>query len=113
MHITTLKILSKKLSPIGHTIKTGLAMLIPLLFIGSISVMLNSFPIPAYQSFLDTFLGGFLRDIINIIQMTTVGVLAIYMTIALNISYFTRIEEGQRPASHLVSMIGCLTGFFI
>ena len=37
----------------------------PILFIGSITVLINSFPIPAYQTFLDTFLGGALISWVN------------------------------------------------
>ena len=67
----------KKISVIGSIIKTSLAMVIPILFIGSITVLLNGFPIQAYQDFLDSFWGGALRKLIQIIQSSTVGNLAI------------------------------------
>ena len=88
-------------------------MVIPILFIGSITVLLNGFPIQAYQDFLDSFLGGALRNIIQIIQWTTVGNLAIYMTVALNLCYMNQAEEGQRLAFKFGSLLACLTGFFI
>ena len=71
----------KKLSAIAQTIKTSLAIVIPILFIGSITVLMNGFPIQGYQAFLDSFLGGALRKLIQIIQLTTVGILAVYLTI--------------------------------
>lgn len=83
----------KKISFIGNAIRMGLAMVLPVLFIGSMTVLLNGFPLLAYQDFLDTFLGGALRSILLILQVTTVGALAIYMTIALNISYMEQTEE--------------------
>jgi cellobiose-specific phosphotransferase system component IIC len=89
---------SKKISVIGSIIKTSLAMVIPILFIGSITVLLNGFPVQAYQDFLDSFWGGALRKLIQIIQSTTVGNLAIYMTVALNLCYMNQAEEGQRLA---------------
>ena len=103
----------KRLSVIAGTIRSGLAMVIPILFIGSITVMLNGFPVQAYQDFLDSFLGGALRDIIRTVQFTTVGVLAVYITLALNQSYINQTEEGLQPVFRFGSLLSCLTGFFI
>ncbi len=88
-------------------------MVIPILFVGSITVLLNGFPIQAYQDFLDSYLGGGLRSIILTVQRTTVGVLAVYITIALNYSYLSRTEKGPGTVSGLGSLLSCLTGFFI
>ncbi len=103
----------KRASFITRTIRMGLAMVVPVLFIGSITVLLNGFPVQAYQDFLDSFLSGALRNILRVVQVTTVGVLAVYMTIALNISYMNQTTEGERTVSGFVSLLGCLTGFFI
>ena len=94
-------------------IKASLAMVIPILFIGSITVLLNSFPIQGYQDFLNSFLGGALRSIILMIQYSTVGILAIYITVALNLSYMNQKDEGQRLVFRFGSLLGSLTGFFI
>ncbi len=102
-----------KASFIARTVRMGLAMVLPVLFIGSITVLLNGFPVQAYQDFLDSFLNGALRNILQILQVTTVGVLAVHMTIALNLSYRSQISEGGRQVSGLASLLGCLTGFFI
>ncbi len=103
----------KKAAFIAHTIKVSLAMVIPILFIGSLTVLLYGFPIQGYQTFLDTFLGGALRGIITIIQCTTLGVLAVHLTIALNFSYNNRKESSARLVSRMGSLLSCLTGFFI
>ena len=105
--------LQKKVSVITSTVKTSLAMVIPILFVGSITVMLNGFPIQGYQDFLNSFLGGALRSVIQTIQFTTVGILAIYLTIAINQCYIRQTEEGQRLVFGFSSLLGCLTGFFI
>ena len=86
-------------------------MVIPVLFIGSITVLLNGFPIMGYQIFLDTFMGGALRSIIGMVQRATIGILAVYITIALNISYVDQSEEGERTAFRFGSMMACLSGF--
>nr|MCR5053869.1 hypothetical protein [Lachnospiraceae bacterium] len=57
------------LSAIGRIIKLGLSMMIPILFIGSMTVLINGIPLQAYQDFLDTFMGGALRSIILLIQV--------------------------------------------
>ena len=102
-----------KLSDVGRTIKTGLAMVIPVLFIGSITVLLNGFPLQGYQDLLDSFLGGAIRKIIQIVQYSTVGTLAVYLTVTLNQSWINRTEEGSRLVYRIGSLLGCLTGFFI
>ena len=66
-----------------------------------------------YQDFLDSFFGGALRNIIQLLQFSTVGALAIYLTIALNISYTGQTEEGQRPVYRFGSLLCSLTGFLI
>lgn len=103
----------KKLSFIARTIKASLAMVIPILFIGSFAVMLNGFPVQAYQDFLDSFLGGALRAVLTAIQTTTVGVLAIYITVALNLSYMNQTEAGQRLVFRFGSLLCCINGFCI
>ncbi|MCR4787893.1 MAG: PTS transporter subunit EIIC [Lachnospiraceae bacterium] len=103
----------RKLSFVARTVKASLAMVIPILFIGSITVMLNGFPIQAYQDFLDSFLGGALRVIIQLIQVSTVGILAIYTTVAINVGYMNQTEEGERLVFRFGSLLGCLAGFFI
>ena len=105
--------LYKKAYFIAHTIKASLAMVIPVLFIGSFMVMLNGFPILPFQEFLDSFLGGALRVIILTVQQTTVGILAAYITIALNFSYMNQTEKGQGLVFRFGSLLGCLNGFFI
>ena len=103
----------KKLKFTAEMIKTGLAMVLPILFVGSFTVLLNGFPVQAYQDFLDTFLGGVLRTLIYAVQFPTIGVLAVYLTVALNLSYMNRAEEGQRSVLRFGSLMGCLTGYFI
>ena len=105
--------LIKKASGLARIIRTGLAMMIPVLFIGSVTVMLNGLPVQAYQDFLDSFLGGALRGIIRIIQYTTVGGLAVFITISLNLCYTNQSEEGQGLVSRFGSLLSSLTGYLI
>ncbi len=95
------------------TIRNGFMMIFPLIFIGSISVLLLNFPIPVYQEFISTFLDGAIRKLLDIVQLTTLGLLPIYMTISTNLSYTNSTEEGQRLISKLASLLSALTAFFI
>lgn len=103
----------KNISKIARIIKTSLAVMIPILFVGSITVLLNGFPVMPYQTFLDTFLGGVLRTIVQVVQQTTIGVLALYLTVAINLCYMNQAEEGQRTVSRFASMFACVSGFII
>ena len=103
----------KQAAVAAHTIKAGLAMIIPVLFIGSIAVLLNGFPLQSYQDFLDSFLGGAPRSIIITIQNSTIGSLAIYITIAISLSFMKQTGGSMKPVFRFGSVLGCLTGFFI
>ncbi len=103
----------RRIHNIAHIIKTGLEMVIPILFIGSIAVLLNEFPVKEYQNFLGSFMGGAIRSLFNTIQSTTTGLLAVYLTIALNQCYLSIREEGQRLMFRFGSLMGSLTAYFI
>ncbi len=105
--------LVKNINTITHSIRTSLAMVIPILFIGSMTVLLNGFPAQGYQDFLNAFLGGAIRNLIQSIQHATVGVLAVYITIALNLCYMNQTEEGERLVLRFGSLLCSLTGYFI
>ena len=107
------KEMTKSLSSIARTIKDSLAMVIPILFIGSFTVLLTSLPSMTYQNFMSSFMDGALMIIVVMIQKSTVGCLAIYITVALNFSYMKRHEQTSRPVYHFGSLLGCLTGFSI
>ena len=100
-------------SLIFKTIRNGMIMVLPVLFIGSISVLVVNFPIPAYQHFISTFGGGVIQNLLFLIQLTTLGVLPVYMTISINLNYTKATEEGQKFISKIVSLFSALTSFFI
>ena len=47
---------------IVHTIRSGLVNIIPILTIGAFALILQTFPVEAYQRFLETGAGSFLID---------------------------------------------------
>lgn len=68
-------------------IRSSLVMLIPILLIGSFATVLTYFPIPAYQEFITTFCGGIIATFFQGVYAVTGGMVAVYMTISLAISY--------------------------
>ena len=103
----------KKITVLVKTIRAGLAMVIPVLFIRSITVLLNSLPLLRYQVFLDTFLGGALRNVLVMIQRSTVGILAVYVTLALGVSYMKQVYEDRKLVLVFGNLLGCSSGFLI
>ena len=100
-------------SLVFKTIRNALVMVLPVLFIGSFSVLLVYFPIQAYQRFLSAFLGGALQHFLFMIQLATLGLLPVYMTAAININFTASTQEGQKLSSRIASLISALTAFFI
>ena len=88
-------------------------MVLPVLVVGSFSVLIVYFPIPPYQRFISTFLGGAIQYLLFMIQLTTLGMLPVYMTASLNLSYTNATEEGQKLISKLASLLAALTSFVI
>ncbi len=88
-------------------------MVLPVLLTGSFSVLLVNFPIPAYQRFISTFSGGAIQYLLFMIQLSTLGLLPVYMTASINLSYTSLTEEGQRLSSRMASLLSALTCFFI
>ena len=100
-------------SLIFKTIINGMVMVLPVILIGSISVLVVNFPIPAYQKFISTFGGGAIQLLLYLIQVSTLGLLPVYMTISINLSYTNATQEGPKLISKLTSLLAALTCFVI
>ena len=100
-------------SLIFKTIRNSLVMVLPILFIGSFSVLLVYFPIDAYQHFISSFAGGTIQYFLFMIQLSTLGLLPVYMTASINVTYSNMTQEGQKLTSRLASLLAALSSFFI
>ena len=85
---------------IVRAIRNGLVNLIPILTIGAFALILQTFPITAYQTFIKSFLNGFVLKLLEIIYSGTFGVLSLHMTFSISISYM------RLKASKTVSTAG-------
>lgn len=92
-------------------IRSSLIMLIPVLFIGSMALMLKSFPIDAYQEFIGSFCKGVIANFFSLIYSATFGILSIYVSISISICYTQQIGKDNRHT--LGPMIASLVAFFI
>ena len=70
-----------------RAIRDGLVSIIPVLIIGAFALVLKTFPIQAYQDFIESFLNGFLYNLFDLINTATFGVLSLYMTYAISRAY--------------------------
>ena len=100
-------------SLIFKTIINGMIMVLPVIFVGSFAVLVVNFPIPAYQTFISTFAGGGIQSLLYLIQLSTLGLLPVYMTISINLSYTNATQEGPKLLSKLTSLLAALTSFVI
>lgn len=68
-------------------IKKGLIMIIPIIIIGSFSMVLKYMPLTLYQEFISKFGGGIIYSFLDILYSVTFGVLSLYVVIAISYSY--------------------------
>lgn len=92
-------------------IRSSLIMLIPVLLIGSVALMLKSFPIEAYQQFISTFGNGIISNFFSLMHTATFGVLSIYVSISISICYTQQIAKDNRHT--LGPMIASVVAFFV
>lgn len=98
-------------SRILQCVRSGLVMMLPVLLIGSLTLVLRSLPIPAYQQFMATFLSGIVDQFLTYIYDATFGFLAVYMTAAISISYARLYIPGH--TSGYGSLFTSLSCFFV
>lgn len=92
-------------------IRKTLTTMIPLIIIGSITLMLTSLPIPAYQSFITSALGGYLYSFLNLIVSGTLNMMSIYMVILLSYQLASMFMEDSKEL--IVVSSGALAGYFV
>lgn len=68
-------------------IKHGLMLAIPFLILGSFALLLNSFPVTAYQDFLTTVLDGAISDTLTVVYNCSLGSIALILIITISLSY--------------------------
>ncbi len=93
---------------IVQTVRSGLITMIPVLLLGSFSLVLRSLPLGPWQTFVSGFAGGLLRVLFDLVYNGTFGLLSIYMVLAISFSY----RQNSRRAAEadynaVISALAC------
>ncbi|MCM1322521.1 MAG: EAL domain-containing protein [Bacteroides sp.] len=100
------------LAPVPMAIRNGFVMVIQILLIGSFACLLENLQIPLYQNFIKTFANGSILKILAFVDNSTLGMLSVYMTLAVSISY-VRIERNSKKIASFACSATVLACFFI
>ncbi len=94
-----------------RSIRSALVNIIPVLMIGAFALILQTFPIRAYQQVLTTTAGAFFLQLFQLVYSATFGVLSVYMTISISRSYIRL--KADADSSVIGAVIASLLSFFI
>lgn len=72
---------------IVRAVRNGLIRMIPVLIIGAFALILKTFPVDAYQKWIETFADGFILHLLDLVYSATFGVLSVYMTFCISRAY--------------------------
>lgn len=82
-------------TPYGLSIKRGLTLATPFLILGSLALLLNSFPWEAYQNALSGCLDGRVSELLEAIYNITLGSLALVLLVTISISFGQMVQRDE------------------
>ncbi len=95
-----------------QAMRRGLVSLIPILMIGSFSVLFSTFPVFGYVDFITTWCDGFIYNLFDTVQKVTFGMLSVYM--AGIVGYHMGImDRNVEPEKRYGTMLVSLGSFFV
>ncbi|MBO5100216.1 MAG: PTS sugar transporter subunit IIC/EAL domain-containing protein [Treponema sp.] len=102
---------------IPQSIKNGLVMVIQVLMIGSFACLLENIQIPLYQEFIKNFANGSIFRLLMFIDNSTIGMLSVYTTISISVSYVRLLnyDKNSAPFACAITSLACffiMIGFF-
>lgn len=102
-------------SPELIAIKNGLIFLIPVLMIGSLTVLINNFPIPAYKSFMLSVFGPGWKNYGEIVWQFTFGIMGLYLTasIAFALTREKIVDDYSNINAYIISTVAVIVFFII
>lgn len=78
-------------SKVLQAIRNGLVLVMPILIVGSFAMALRSLPVKGYQDFIQSFCMGIIYNILSLIYSATFGLLALYATFGISVSYTRKL----------------------
>ena len=97
--------------PRVRAIQNGLVALIPVLMVGAFALILQSLPLPAWQSFLKSDAGAFFSGLFSIAYHATFGLLSVYMSCS--IGYCIARDSRGSARDSFGTPVACLSAFLI
>lgn len=93
------------------SISEGLMCTLPIILIGSFTLVLKSLPIDAYQAFLQNSLNGYLLDFLSTVYNASLGIFGIILTVSISYSY-ANYSRDDMPVSFMAP-VTALCAYFI
>ena len=104
-------ITSVEQKPSVRAIRSGLAMIVPVLLLGSFCLVLQYFPIVQYQDFINMLWNGSFMDFLQLLYNATFGMVSVYLCVAVSYCYarqnFHIGGELCAPLTALICMFVC------
>ena len=94
-----------------QALKQTFTVLFPVLFIGSMSLLLQSFPLDIVRNFIQTAFNGAIYKVLVLIYYVTFGLSSLYLTIAFTSKYYALISK--RKDITVFACINSLICYFI
>ncbi len=91
-----------------ESVKRGLLMTLPALFIGAIALVITSFPVPEFQTWLLSLLDGAVYQLLDVTYQITYGFLAIYLTIAISYNCAKRLLSAHVFSQNICVLISVM-----
>jgi lactose/cellobiose-specific phosphotransferase system IIC component len=94
-----------------RAVRSGLIHMIPILSIGAFALILQTFPIPAYQEFISRLGGGAVLKLLELVYSGTFGVLSVHMTYSISRAYMKQETDPEVVSGG--ASLSSLLAFFI
>ncbi|MBQ9518751.1 MAG: PTS sugar transporter subunit IIC/EAL domain-containing protein [Firmicutes bacterium] len=76
-----------------NVVRRGMTVLIPMVLAASLSLAIICFPLPAFETWFQTFMGGFIYQILSYIKDFSFSYFSVMLVISISISYV--LESGE------------------
>ncbi|HBD64397.1 MAG TPA: PTS lactose transporter subunit IIC, partial [Clostridiales bacterium] len=93
------------------SVRNGLTYMIPIILMGSVTLLLLSLPIPAYQSMMEKVFGVEWKNFFMYVQDGTFNILSLLMVVCVSYSFAVESNERNRHISPIIVSAVSLCSF--
>lgn len=87
------------------SLRQGLIKTIPIILIGSLALVIISFPIPNYQEFIHNIFGGNVFSVLEWVYLITLNILCIYLAITVSYCYALEVDKEHRTTYSVCAVL--------